>query len=73
MRCVSPWYNRTGWLGVKHQLTYLLTPLSITEIRLRENNTHSAVRLGYSSRPGNITPTIQSMKKNTAPRKTTSR
>ena len=20
----SPWYNRTGWLGVKHQLTYLL-------------------------------------------------
>ena len=22
---VSPWYNRTGWLGVKHQLTYLLS------------------------------------------------
>ena len=22
----SPRYNRTGWLGVKHQLTYLLTP-----------------------------------------------
>ena len=22
--CTSPWYNRTGWLGVKHQLTYLL-------------------------------------------------
>ena len=23
--CVySPWYNRTGWLGIKHQLTYLL-------------------------------------------------
>ena len=21
----SPWYNRTGWLGVKHQLIYLLT------------------------------------------------
>ena len=21
---VSPWYNRTGWLGVKHQLIYLL-------------------------------------------------
>ena len=20
----SPWYNRTGWLGVKHQVTYLL-------------------------------------------------
>ena len=23
MRCVSPWYNHTGWQGVKHQLTYL--------------------------------------------------
>ena len=23
MRCVSPWYNRTGWQGVKHRLTYL--------------------------------------------------
>ena len=23
----SPWYNHTGWLGVKHQLTYLLTVL----------------------------------------------
>ena len=22
---VLPWYNRTGWLGVKHKLTYLLT------------------------------------------------
>ena len=21
-----PWYNRTGWLGIKHQLTYLFTP-----------------------------------------------
>ena len=21
-----PWYNQTGWLGVKHQFTYLLTP-----------------------------------------------
>ena len=25
IRCVSPWYNRTGWLGVKHQLIYLIT------------------------------------------------
>ena len=23
----SPWYNRNGWLGVKHQVTYLLTVL----------------------------------------------
>ena len=21
---ISPWYNHTGWLGVKHQVTYLL-------------------------------------------------
>ena len=20
---MSPWHNRTGWLGVKHQVTYL--------------------------------------------------
>ena len=24
----SPWYNCTGWLGVKHQFTYLLTAAS---------------------------------------------
>ena len=24
---VLPWYNHTGWMGVKHQVTYLLTPL----------------------------------------------
>ena len=24
-KCVSRWYNRTGWLGVKRQVTYLLT------------------------------------------------
>ena len=29
MRCVSPWYNRTGWLDVKHQLTYLLLDTAI--------------------------------------------
>ena len=23
---LSPWYNHNGWLGVKHQVTYLLTP-----------------------------------------------
>ena len=22
----SPWHNRNGWLGVKHQVIYLLTP-----------------------------------------------
>ena len=24
-KCVSPWYNHPGWLGIKHQFTYLLT------------------------------------------------
>ena len=23
---VSPWNNRSGWLGVKHRVTYLLSP-----------------------------------------------
>ena len=23
-KCVTPWNNRNGWLGVKHQITYLL-------------------------------------------------
>ena len=31
MRCVSPWY-RTGWLGVKHQLTYLPNTTAPTEL-----------------------------------------
>ena len=25
LHIISPWYNRTGWLGVKHQVIYLLT------------------------------------------------
>jgi len=24
-----PWYNRTGWLGIKHQVTSLLFPVAI--------------------------------------------
>ena len=32
VRCVSPWYNRTGWLGVKHQLTYLRSSLSVVSV-----------------------------------------
>ena len=31
---VSPWYNHTSWLGVKHQFTYLLTPCRIMEVLL---------------------------------------
>ena len=30
-KCVSPWYNRTGLLGVKHQFTYLLSPQNAPE------------------------------------------
>ena len=26
---VLPWYNHTSWLGIKHQFTYLLTPLCV--------------------------------------------
>ena len=28
-KCVSPWYNCAGWLGVKHQFTYLLSPTKL--------------------------------------------
>ena len=31
---LSPWYNRTRWLGVKHQLTYLLTILSCNIVNI---------------------------------------
>ena len=27
---LSPWYNRTGWQGVKHKVTYLLTTDSVS-------------------------------------------
>ena len=27
--CLSPWYNHKGWLGVKHQVIYLITLLSV--------------------------------------------
>ena len=26
IKYVSAWYNRNGWVGVKYQVTYLLTP-----------------------------------------------
>ena len=29
---LSPWYNRTGWLGVKHQLTYLLIYVQLLSV-----------------------------------------
>ena len=41
---ISPWDNRTTWLGVKHQLTYLLTPATSNLIPSRKwfrPNSHS--------------------------------
>ena len=32
----SPWYNRTGWLGVKHQLTYSIFIIFISSFYFYE-------------------------------------
>ena len=38
----SPWNNRNGWLGVKHQVTYLLTPPTLhPHPTVRHVSTHS--------------------------------
>ena len=39
----SPWYNRTGWLGVKHQLTYFnpITAPAGNISRLKRAHTHA--------------------------------
>ena len=34
LKYVSRWYNGTGWLGVKHQLTYLLTYLLTPSLKI---------------------------------------
>ena len=34
--CVSPWYNRSGWLGVKHQVTYP----RVYHTRAKRSHTH---------------------------------
>ena len=45
-KCVSPWYNRTVWLGVKHQLTYLLqTERPCTNERLSTSVSHVHITL----------------------------
>ena len=36
-KCVTPWDNRNGWLGVKHQNTYLLCSLYWLPVHLRMN------------------------------------
>ena len=46
--CVSlPWYNRTGWLGVKHQFTYSLC-LSVSLSLFLSLCLHLSVCLGLS-------------------------
>ena len=48
--CCSSWYNCTGWLGVKHQLTYLLSyMLSCTELSHTRPNNTSAVQTVITS------------------------
>ena len=46
----SPWYNFNGWLGTKHQITYLVTNLPcweviwITQLKIQDDvivHTHS--------------------------------
>ena len=46
-KCVSPWYNHTGWLGVNHQFTYLLAlhKLSIEEALKKKKKEEEAVPL----------------------------
>ena len=39
----SPWYNCTGWLGIKHQLTYLLTLFSITAATVYDYDFHAVL------------------------------
>ena len=36
MRCVSPWYNRTGWLGIKNTNLLTYNPVSSNTFN-REN------------------------------------
>ena len=52
LRSRSPWYNRAGWLGVKHKtylLTYLLTPLSrrLTALTCDSTWVNSFLYLGF--------------------------
>ena len=46
-----PWYNRNGWLGIKHQVTYLLQVMvssAILNLIWDENKTVSASEGGIS-------------------------
>ena len=48
----SPWYNRTGWLGVKHQFTYLL----LVKLNSGVNNQGWNATLGPIRDPSSKTP-----------------
>ena len=39
----SPWYNHTGWLGVKHQFTYNLMSIFLDEQNENESNIYGVV------------------------------
>ena len=41
----SPWYNCNGWLGVKHQVTYLLTYLLGHDLQAQNKEHHAINRL----------------------------
>ena len=46
----SPWYNRTGWLGVKHQLTYLLFSVGSVQSSIQLSAGFSVVQSQFSVR-----------------------
>ena len=76
MRCVSPWYNLTGWLGVKHYLltVYLSLSLSLSHFlpfldkkREKDPKTMRIIeRLLHKTRHSNFTHFPQSQRSGTA-------
>ena len=45
----SPWYNRNGWLGVKHQVTDLLTSFCVVVGADSSSSSHLPLLPSYSS------------------------
>ena len=49
----SPWYSRTGWLGLKHQFTYLLTIIVLTasvDVKQHWTRTYNTSGAAWKSR-----------------------
>ena len=38
--CVSPWYNCNGWLGIKHQITYILNRKGAHQFQTKVTESH---------------------------------